>query len=303
MSGDAPCARCGSTGQYGADFHCATCYAEAIARAERLTAERDASIAEVAHLRAEKPGQTAEITARPERLFVRAVAAANPTRLPRAPGRITIPSVASATDWVIKDIAVGSVAVPPYSDEDRRRDADRALRHDPMVARTLRGGPGNRSRIMACACRAPGVHDAATWAAHVGVPDAVDFLKTILRMEDAALDAVRYPGEGTLLRLEEVLRAARIVAPGKPVEPPRGRRLSWLSVHGQGVSRRCTWTGPARRVLITGLSRDFVESCPLVDAELPPGAEVFELSDHDDTLAIAQDRDGYVFTVRSDWKP
>jgi hypothetical protein len=75
------------------------------------------------------------------------------------------------------------------------------------------------------------------------------------------------------------------------------RFISFYSVHGPDIrSRRATWSGPTRRVLITGLTRDFVENCPLIGAELPPEAEIFELSD-------AGDRSGYVFTVRADWKP
>lgn len=159
--------------------------------------ERDVARAEVARLRAvvqmmERQGR--ELLSRPE--------------------RILLPSAAKATDWVINDIKIGNVVAPPYTDEDRRRDAERALRHDPMIARTLKGGPGNHRRIVGCACKDPGVHDTATWAAHVGVPSDVGFLKTIFALQDAAQDAIDYPGEETLAHLAEVLRRAKIAAPG-----------------------------------------------------------------------------------------
>lgn len=132
---------------------------------------------------------------------------ARPERIVAAPADV------KATDWVIKDIQVHSVFVPPPTDEDRRRDKESAQRHDPLIARTLIGGPGNRQSIRACACRVLEVVDAESWAAHVGVPGAGPFLETICALEDAAMDAVHYPEPRTLETLGRAIKRVRIVAP------------------------------------------------------------------------------------------
>jgi hypothetical protein len=114
----------------------------------------------------------------------------------------------AAKDWVINDIRIGNVMVPPPTDEDRAREAEAAERHDPMIARTLMGGPGNRRRILGCACRDKDVHDAKTWAAHIGIPGGERFIDGVLALQDAAQDAIDYPGEETLASLSTVLKWA-----------------------------------------------------------------------------------------------
>jgi hypothetical protein len=109
-------------------------------------------------------------------------------------------------DWVINNIKIGNVMVPPPTDEDRKREEEAAQRHDPIVARTLMDGPGNHRSIRGCACRASDVHDAKTWATHVGVPGGERFINCVLAVKDAAQDAVDYPGEETLARLDETLQ-------------------------------------------------------------------------------------------------
>lgn len=109
-------------------------------------------------------------------------------------------------DWIINDIKIGNLVVPPPTDEDRRRAEEAAQRHDPIVARTLIDGPGNHRSIRGCACRASDVHDAKTWAVHVGIPGGERFIESFLTLEDAAQDAIDYPGEETLAHLGETLR-------------------------------------------------------------------------------------------------
>lgn len=112
--------------------------------------------------------------------------------------------------WEVRNITVGNVAVPPETDDDRRirGEAEQAAaeRHDPIVTRTLIGGPGNFRRIRGCACRAPGVADAANWSAHVGIPGGERFINKLLALQDAVDDALRYPGEETLANLAAALK-------------------------------------------------------------------------------------------------
>jgi hypothetical protein len=157
------------------------------------------------------PDLDVDLTAQLAGAFHRAVEAG---RAPASrPERISLPTPTEGKNWEIRDIRIGNVAAPPYTDEDRRRDEQRALRHDPLVARTMIGGPGNHRRIMACACKAPGVRDAATWAAHVGVPGAGSFLTTIFMLQDAVQDAIDYPNADTFAGLVEALRRVQVVAP------------------------------------------------------------------------------------------
>ena len=64
-------------------------------------------------------------------------------------------------------------------------------------------------------------------------------------------------------------------------------RIFWLAIKGPGVSRMTYWNGRTKQVLITGLTREFVDNCPC-SVELPEGAEIH---------AMPCSLDGYVFTV------
>lgn len=112
--------------------------------------------------------------------------------------------------WVVRNITVGNVAVPPETDDDRRirGEAEQAAaeRHDPVVTRTMIGGPGNATRVRGCACRAPGVNDAVTWSAHIGIPGGERFILHLLALEDAADDATDYPSDETRARLAAALK-------------------------------------------------------------------------------------------------
>ena len=127
------------------------------------------------------------------------------------------PAVAASAsppkDWEIRDIKIGNVIVPPETAADRAREATAAKRHDPSIERTMIGGPGNRRRVRGCACRSPDVHDAKTWAAHIGIPGAEHFIKTTLALKDAAQDAIDYPARRharTLTRYSTTHRCVHI---------------------------------------------------------------------------------------------
>lgn len=65
-------------------------------------------------------------------------------------------------------------------------------------------------------------------------------------------------------------------------------RITWVGIYGPDVSRMTFSFGPTKKVMITGLTREFVEGCEMT-VDLPPGAEVHEMP---------SDLDGYVFTIR-----
>lgn len=68
--------------------------------------------------------------------------------------------------------------------------------------------------------------------------------------------------------------------------------LRWLAVSGPGVSRMSSWTGPTRRVWVTGITREFAANAPLT-VELPEGARVHTV----------ERRDSYQFTVSASSVP
>lgn len=70
-------------------------------------------------------------------------------------------------------------------------------------------------------------------------------------------------------------------------------KINWVAISGPGVRRLTTWTGKTKRVLVTGIDREFADNCNC-QVELPPGAEV-----HD----MPCDLPGYVFTVFESWEP
>lgn len=109
--------------------------------------------------------------------------------------------------WVVRDITVGNVAVPPPTEADRLRAERTANEHVPLITRTLNGGPGNHRKIRGCCCRDPLVRDAASWAAHVGVPGAGPFIRAIFALEDSAADVLDHPGDGTTSTLNATLRS------------------------------------------------------------------------------------------------
>ena len=59
-------------------------------------------------------------------------------------------------------------------------------------------------------------------------------------------------------------------------------KVTWVAVRGPGVDRMTTRIGATRKVVITGLSREFVGNCDL-SFDLPEGAEI-----HDQVLPSAQ---------------
>ncbi len=77
------------------------------------------------------------------------------------------------------------------------------------------------------------------------------------------------------------------------------RRISWLAVRGPGVSRMCTWTGPTKQIVITGLNAQFVDECPM-SFDLQPGAEAHEVAQGQNGDALAATLGGYLFTVFDD---
>ena len=97
----------------------------------------------------------------------------------------------------------------PTTDEQRQHlkeaDEHRARNHIPTIARTLKGGPGNQSRIVGCGCRSSAVSDATTWAEHVGTRNILNVVETALAVSDAWRDVIDYPGPETMSTLEYVL--------------------------------------------------------------------------------------------------
>jgi len=148
-----------------------------------------------------------------------------------------------AKGWIVKNISVHVTRVPPPTAEHHlRKEEEAARRHDPIIARTMLGGPGNRSRVLACACREHGVQDAASWCTHVGIPGGERLLTRTLRLRDAAWDVLRHPSDRTRADLRTTAftcrnQHAREKAPwGASVECPGGERLSGAS---SGPAERC----------------------------------------------------------------
>jgi len=114
----------------------------------------------------------------------------------------------SAKSWVIRDVKIGNVMVPatPPTAADRARLEDAAREHVPRISRTLIGGPGNHQRIDGCFCDDARVRDAESWAVHIGALGAASFIIALLALEDAASDAIDYPGDDTTRSLNGMLR-------------------------------------------------------------------------------------------------
>jgi hypothetical protein len=106
--------------------------------------------------------------------------------------------------WVVKNITVGNVFVPPESQAEQARrlayEAVAAARHRARFARTIMGGPGNQSSIHGCYCgesynrydrtQPPPV---VRYAAHIG--SDVRLVQGVLAVGDAFYDAIDHPGD------------------------------------------------------------------------------------------------------------
>lgn len=127
----------------------------------------------------------------------------------RRPQRIMLaPSAEPA--WKINSIKVSNIHVPPPTVEYKRREEEAAACHDPLIARTMLGGPGNRRQVVGCACHAPEIRDAASWCAHIGVPGGERFLKPLLSLQDVVRDALDYPGDRALTALRAAYDATKV---------------------------------------------------------------------------------------------
>lgn len=103
-------------------------------------------------------------------------------------------------DWVIKDIRIGNGAVTNAADPCGTFPT---RHHQPVIARTLRDGPGNHSTIMGCSCGARDHepheyrerrHRASAWyAKHAGIEGGGALVADLLAQYDQALDVQRYP--------------------------------------------------------------------------------------------------------------
>jgi hypothetical protein len=131
------------------------------------------------------------------------------------------PTSPEARDWVVKNILIGNVAVEAGATQEAPAPT---TYHFPCLARTIMGGPGNRSRIMSCSCGAcfkghytyVGLERRLCdwYADHAGITGGGEAVAKILRQYDEALDVRDYPDHprmrGTTARdPEELLRQLR----------------------------------------------------------------------------------------------
>jgi hypothetical protein len=74
--------------------------------------------------------------------------------------------------------------------------------------------------------------------------------------------------------------------------------ITWVSCHDpvNGISRRCTWIGETRRIIVTGLPAAFVDEAPR-SFELPPGSMVHEVPAVTNGLDLARQLGGVLFIV------
>jgi hypothetical protein len=109
-------------------------------------------------------------------------------------------------------------------------------RHEPVCARTLLEGPGNKSRIHGCTCGAK-VTSAEAYAAHVGW--AMNAVCTLLRLYDGARDLVDYPDCASTLRMVQprALEPGLITPPGLSVV--RALVVEWLRKRYTLTEERC----------------------------------------------------------------
>lgn len=128
------------------------------------------------------------------------------------PERVHVVTAGSEANWTVNDIRIdNAVSIPTDEERARMKESDerRAKNHTPTIVRTLIDGPGNRSRIVGCGCRASGIHDAATWAEHVGMTNNAGAIVMSLAIEDAWRDVIDYPSLDTMANLRHALDNAR----------------------------------------------------------------------------------------------
>ena len=124
-------------------------------------------------------------------------------------------------------------------------------------------------------------------AKEMGIPNK-DVISVILELGLKAHNHMSWIDGDDAARIKRSLKEKGATATARPT-------ISWVAVHGHDVHRRTTWIGKTRLVRITGLSREFVATCPC-SFQLPPGAEVFDADPLDPGTARGA-REGYVFTV------
>jgi hypothetical protein len=123
-----------------------------------------------------------------------------PKHILQPPDRPQLPDRPRTGDWIIKDIRVVHVV----GDFNAAREAPALTPyHSPHTARTIMGGPGNRSKIMSCSCGARFNGDSAYvgrdrrlcdwYADHAGIAGGGEAVTEILRQYDVALDVRDYP--------------------------------------------------------------------------------------------------------------
>ncbi len=78
------------------------------------------------------------------------------------------------------------------------------------------------------------------------------------------------------------------------------REIAWVSCHDpiSGVSRRCTWFGETRQIVVTGLPPNAIADAPR-SFRLPEEAKVYQVLFGEDGFGLARRLAGVLFTLLS----
>ena len=76
-------------------------------------------------------------------------------------------------------------------------------------------------------------------------------------------------------------------------------RIDWLAVYdpASGLSRMCTWSGPTRRVVVTGVPISTWANCPLSGFDAPDTAVVHDIAEGASAVDLARQLGGVVLTI------